>query len=164
MAAWARRNSLESGRGLGIAYDRHRDRGAYCAIVCELHVDEEVRLDHLWCVADCGLIINPDGARNQLEGGMVMAASWTLKEQVRLGDTGITSVTWSDYPILRFDEVPPIDVETITVPGAPPWGAGEISQGATMAAIGNAVAQALGARIRTMPFTRERITAALLQD
>lgn len=161
---WSRRAELESGRGLGIAYDRHRDRGAYCAVACELHVDQEVRLDHLWCVADCGLIINPDGARNQLEGGMVMAASWALKEQVRLGGTGITSTTWRDYPILRFGEVPPIDVELISVPGAAPWGTGEISQGATMAAIGNALAQALGARIREMPFTRERIAETLLQD
>ena len=164
IARWSRRNELVPGRGLGIAYDRHRDRGAYCAVVCELHVDDKVRLDHLWCVADCGLIINPDGARNQLEGGMVMAASWTLKEAVRLGDTGITSLTWAEYPILRFDEVPPIDVELIAMPNEPPWGVGEISLGATMAAIGNAVAQALGARIRSMPFTRERIAATLLGE
>lgn len=164
IAAWSRRDSLPDGHGLGIAYDRHRDRGAYCAVVCELHLDETVHLDHLWCVADCGLIINPDGAKNQLEGGMVMAASWALKEQVRLGGNGITSVTWSDYPILRFDEVPPIEVELMTVPGAASWGAGEISQGGTMAAIGNALAQALGARIRDMPFTRERIAAALVKD
>ncbi|HKI74449.1 MAG TPA: molybdopterin cofactor-binding domain-containing protein [Pseudomonadales bacterium] len=163
-ANWARRTAMAPGYGLGVAYDRHRDRGAYCAVICELHVDQEVRLDHLWCVADCGLIINPDGARNQLEGGMVMAASWTLKEQVKLGGTGITSVTWGDYPILRFDEVPPIDVEMITVPGAAPWGTGEISQGGTMAAIGNALSQALGVRIRDMPFTRERISTALLKE
>jgi len=81
-----------------------------------------------------------------------------------LGDAGVESVTWSDYPILRFDEVPPIDVELVAMPNATPWGAGEISQGATMAAIGNALAQALGARIRAMPFTRQRIEAALLQD
>ncbi len=93
-----------------------------------------------------------------------MAASWTLKEQVKLGGTGIASVTWSDYPILRFDEVPRIDVELMSVPDEPPWGTGEISQGATMAAIGNAVAQALGARIRSMPFSREKIAATLLKD
>ena len=84
-------------------------------------------------------------------------------QQVKLGATGITSTTWSEYPILRFDEVPPIDVELISVPDAPPWGIGEISQGATMAAIGNALAQALGMRIREMPFTRERIARVLLR-
>ncbi len=122
-----------------------------------------MRLDRIWCVTDCGLVINPDGAKNQLEGGIVMAASWALKEQVQLGEHGVTSVTWRDYPILRFDEVPPIDVELISPPDTPAFGAGEISLGATMAAIGNAVAQALGARIRSMPFTRERIAAALLE-
>jgi len=127
-------------------------------------VDEEVRLDRIWCVVDCGLVINPDGAINQLEGGIVMAASWTLKEEVKLGGNGVTSTTWADYPILRFDEVPPIDVELVDMPNEIPWGTGEISQGATMAAIGNAVAQALGARIRAMPFTRERIQEALLKE
>jgi CO/xanthine dehydrogenase Mo-binding subunit len=161
---WSRRASLPENQGLGLAYDRHRDRAAYCAVACELHVDEAVRLDHLWCVADCGLIINPDGARNQLEGGMIMAASWALKEEVKLGGNGITSLTWNDYPILRFDEVPEIDVELIVPPGAPPWGAGEISQGATMAAIGNALAQALGTRVRSMPFSRERLAEALIRD
>ncbi len=163
LAGWSRRDALEPGRGLGLAYDRHRDRGAYCAVVVELHVDTDVRLDRIWCVTDCGLVINPDGAKNQLEGGIVMAASWALKEQVQIGEHGITSVTWGDYPILRFDEVPPIDVELIGPPDAPAFGTGEISLGATMAAIGNAVAQALGVRIRAMPFTRERIAVALLK-
>lgn len=81
-----------------------------------------------------------------------------------LRSTGVESVTWGDYPILRFDEVPPIDVELVAMPNATPWGAGEISQGATMAAIGNALAQALGARVCAMPFTRQRIATALLQD
>ncbi len=109
---WARRDALPAGRGLGIAYDRHRDRGAYCAVACELHVDDVVRLDRIWCATDCGLVVNPDGAKNQLEGGIVMAASWALKEQVVLGPGGVESVTWRDYPILRFDEVPPIDDRT----------------------------------------------------
>jgi CO/xanthine dehydrogenase Mo-binding subunit len=159
---WPRRGSLPSGRGLGLGYDRHRDRGAYVAAACELEVDQEVRLIRLWCVADFGLVINPDGARNQIEGGMIMAASWALKEQVRLGGAGIVSTTWGDYPILRFDEVPPVDVELIDHPDEPPMGVGEISSGPAMAAIGNAVAQALGARIRNLPLTREKIAAALL--
>ncbi len=133
--------TLESGRGLDIAYDRHRDRRAYCAVVSELHVDTDVRLDRFWCVTDCGLVINPDGAKNQLEGGIVMAASSALKEQVNLGEHGITSLTWRDYPILRFDEMSPIDVELISPTGTAPFGTGEISLGATMAAIGNALAQ-----------------------
>jgi nicotinate dehydrogenase subunit B len=159
---WPRRSSLAAGRGLGLGYDRHRDRGAYVAAACELEVDDEVRLKHLWCVADAGLIINPDGARNQIEGGMIMAASWALKEQVKLGGAGIVSTTWGDYPILRFDEIPLVTIELIDQPDQPPTGIGEISSGPALGAIGNAVAQALGARIRELPYTRERIAHSLL--
>ena len=159
---WSRRWEAGTGRGLGLAYDRHRDRAGYCGVACELEVDAEVRLKKLWCVADAGLIVNPDGARNQIEGGLIMAASWTLKEQVKLGGPGIVSTAWDDYPILRFDEVPPVDVILINTRDPRPYGIGELSQGSCMAAIGNAVAHALGARIRDLPFTREKIAAALL--
>ena len=86
----------------------------------------------------------------------------TLKEQVKLGGPGITSTTWDDYPILRFDEVPPVEIRLLNTRGPRPQGIGEISQGPTMGAIANAVAHALGARIRDLPLTRERIAAALL--
>nr|QQZ51512.1 xanthine dehydrogenase family protein molybdopterin-binding subunit [Phenylobacterium glaciei] len=119
VSGWNARGAGGEGQGLGLAYDRHRDRGAYVAVAAKVSVDEEVRLEHLWCVADAGLIINPDGAKNQIEGGMIMAASWALKEQVKLEGRGVASVTWDDYPILRFDEVPPVDIELI-VPRAPP--------------------------------------------
>ena len=162
ICSWAKRSAGGSGEGLGIAYDRHRDRGAFVAVAAALSVDTEVKLTRMWCVADCGLAINPDGAKNQIEGGMIMAASWTLKEQVMLGGDGIATRTWDDYPILRFSEVPPVEVELIVHKDEPPFGAGEISCGPTMAAIGNAVAHALGARIRDLPFTRERIAQSLL--
>ena len=162
MADWSRRWAAGSGRGLGISYDRHRDRGAYCAVASLVSVEQEVRLEHIWCVTDCGLVINPDGAINQIEGAIVMSASWALKEQVRLDGPGVASVTWGDYPILRFDEVPPVDVALINHPEAPALGLGEISQGGAMASIGNAVAHALGARVRALPFTRERLAQGLL--
>jgi CO/xanthine dehydrogenase Mo-binding subunit len=162
MCDWTRRWEAGTGRGLGLAYDRHRGRGAMVACAAEVEVETEVRLVKLWCACDGGLIINPDGARNQIEGGMIMAASWTLKEQVKLGGPGIVSTTWDDYPILRFDEVPPVEIEMLNTRDPRPFGLGEVSQGPVMAAIGNAVAHALGARIRDLPFTRERIAAALL--
>ena len=121
-----------------------------------------MRLKRLWCAVDGGLIINPDGARNQIEGGIVQAASWTLKEAVRFADGRVASVTWDEYPILRFSEVPPIKVALIEAPDQPPLGLGEVAHGPTAAAIGNAVARALGARIRNLPLTRERIMAAVL--
>ncbi|MGZ6037132.1 MAG: molybdopterin cofactor-binding domain-containing protein [Phenylobacterium sp.] len=163
ICGWAGRWEAGTGRGLGLAYDRHRGRGAMVACGAEVEVETEVKLVRLWCVCDGGLIINPDGAKNQIEGGMVMAASWTLKEQVKLGGAGVASVTWDDYPILRFSEVPPIEVELINTRAERPFGLGEVSQGPVMAAIGNAVAHALGARIRDLPMTRERIAAALLK-
>ena len=91
----------------------------------EVDVDQEVRLLRVWCAADAGLVINPDGARNQLEGGIVQAASMTLKEQVRMEGDGITSLDWAGYPILRFSEVPEIDTEIIHAPDLPTLGMGE---------------------------------------
>jgi CO/xanthine dehydrogenase Mo-binding subunit len=162
MANWNARGPSGSGAGLGLGYDRHRDRGAYVAVAVALEADEDVRLTKMWCAADCGLIINPDGAKNQIEGGMIMAASWALKEQVQLEGEGIASRSWSAYPILRFDEVPPVEIDLVNVHEMPSFGAGEISSGPAMAAIGNALAHALGARVRDLPFTRERIAQALL--
>jgi CO/xanthine dehydrogenase Mo-binding subunit len=162
MAGWSRRGPAGSGVGLGFGFDRHRDSGAYVAAVAEVSVDEQVRVLKVWCAADCGLIINPDGARNQLEGGIIMSVSWALKEQVKLDGAGIASVTWGDYPILRFDEVPAVEIVLIDAPHERPLGIGEVSSGPALGAIGNAVAHALGARIRDMPFTRDRIAHALL--
>ena len=162
MAAWSTRGPAGQGRGLGFAYCRYRDRGAYVAAAVALSVDTEVRLEHMWSVTDCGQVINPDGAKNQLEGGMIMAASWALKEQVRLSGRGVVSTTWDDYPILRFDEVPPVEIELVMAQSERSTGTGEVSLGPALAAIGNAVAHALGARVRDLPFTRERLARVLL--
>ncbi|HSZ53964.1 MAG TPA: molybdopterin cofactor-binding domain-containing protein, partial [Caulobacteraceae bacterium] len=151
-----------SGRGLGLAYCRYRGRGAYIAVAAAVTVETEARLDRLWCAADCGQVINPDGCRNQLEGGMIMGASWALKEQVKLGGRGVASTTFGDYPILRFSEIPSVEIDLVMAQDQPSLGAGEVSLGPAMAAIGNALAHALGARIRQTPFTREKIAHALL--
>ena len=162
MAGWDSRGAGGGGTGKGIGFARYKNRSAYSAVVAEVEVDAEVRLRRVWCAADAGLIINPDGAINQLEGGIIMAASMTLKEQVRIGESGISSLNWNDYPILRFSEIPEIECRLIDAKDEAPLGMGECTMGPTAAAIGNAVARALGARIREMPLTRERIAAALL--
>ena len=113
---WAARGAAGSGRGLGLGWARYKNCAAYAAVAVEVEVDQEVRLRRVWCAADAGLVINPDGARNQLEGGIVQAASMVLKEQVRMEGDGITSVDWDSYPILRFSEVPEIDTEIIHAP------------------------------------------------
>src|SRR5947208_11457830 len=153
------------GKGRGIGFAKYKNIAAYCAVVAELEVDEEIRVQRVWCAADGGLIVNPDGAINQLEGGIVQAISWALREGVRLDTAGIASRDWETYPVLRFSEVPEIEVELVDpVSDNPPLGVGEASGGPTVAAIGNAVAQALGARLRDLPLTRERVMAALLKS
>ncbi len=162
MARWTGRSAGGQGQGLGIAFARYKNMAAYSAVAVAVTVDESVRLDHVWSATDAGLVINPDGARNQLEGGIVQAASFALKEQVKIEGEGIASRDWQTYPILRFSEVPPVDVELIGSADDPALGMGECTIGPTVAAIGNAVAHALGRRIYDMPLNRERIMAALL--
>jgi len=161
MSNWKARGPSASGKGLGMAFARYKNTAAYCAVAAAVTVDEVVRVDRVWCVADAGLVVNPDGARNQLEGGIVQALSWTLKEQVRFDDRGIASLDWDGYPILRFSEVPEIEAELVDGAGHPTLGVGECSCGPTAAAVGNAVAHALGVRIHDMPLTRDRILKAL---
>jgi nicotinate dehydrogenase subunit B len=162
-ASWTSRGPAGTGKGLGLGVARYKNRAAYAAVVAAVTVQGSVRVDRVWCVADAGLVVNPDGARNQLEGGIVQAVSWTLKEQVRLDEQGIVSRDWESYPILRFSEVPEIEAELVDGGGNPSLGVGECTVGPTAAAIGNAVNHALGVRIRDMPLTRERIMAALLK-
>jgi CO/xanthine dehydrogenase Mo-binding subunit len=105
-------------------------------------------------------VVNPDGVANQIEGGAIQATSWTLKEAVRFDRTRVTSSSWEDYPILKFSEVPAVEVEIVSRPDLPSVGAGEAAQGPTAAAIANAVCDALGVRVRDLPITPERIAAA----
>ena len=110
---------------------------------------------------DVGQVISPDGLINQIEGGIVQTASWTLKEQVNFDRERVTTQTWGDYPILTFAETPEIEVEVLNRPGEPVLGAGEGAQGPTGAAIANAVENALGVRLRDMPLTRDKLIAAI---
>jgi CO/xanthine dehydrogenase Mo-binding subunit len=160
---WAARGPAGTGRGLGLAWSRYKNKAAYACVAVELEVDRDIALRRVWCAADAGLVINPDGARNQLEGGIIHAASMTLKEQVTLDGDGITSLDWDRYPIMRFSEVPEIEAVIVENPDLPTLGMGECTFGPTAAAIGNAVAHALGVRIRDMPLTRERIAVALVR-
>jgi CO/xanthine dehydrogenase Mo-binding subunit len=162
-ANWSARGPAGTGKGLGLGFARYKNRAAYAAVVAAVTVQESVRVDRVWALADAGLVVNPDGARNQLEGGIVQAVSWTLKEQVRFDERGIASCDWQSYPILRFSELPEIEAALVDGAGNPPLGVGECTVGPTAAAIGNAVAHALGVRIHDMPLSRDRIMAALLK-
>jgi nicotinate dehydrogenase subunit B len=151
--------------GKGFAFARYKNLAAYCAIACEASLEKEsgnIRLVRAVAAVDSGEIVNPDGIRNQIEGGILQASSWTIYESVKFDDTRITSSDWSTYPILRFASVPDsVDVHLIPRPGQPFLGAGEAAQGPAGAALANAVAQAAGVRLRDIPFTQERVRAAL---
>ncbi len=148
----------EVGRGLGFA--RYKDKGAYCAVVAEVAVHAEVRVRRLTVVADVGTVVNPDGARNQLEGGATQAASWTVAERVRFDRTRITSDDWESYPVLRFGATPRVEAHLVDS-DAPSTGAGEAAQGPTAAAIANAVHRALGVRVRDLPLDAAAVVRAI---
>lgn len=160
-AGWRAGAQGDGTRGMGFGFARYKNAGNYVAVVAEVVVEHEVRVTRIVTAIDCGRIVNPDGVINQAEGGIVQAASWTLKEQVRFDRTRITSRTWDDYPILTFAEVPPIETVLIDRPEEPSLGVGEGMAGPTAAAIANAVCHALGVRVRDLPLTRERIVAAM---
>jgi CO/xanthine dehydrogenase Mo-binding subunit len=159
-AGWSRRRKAD-GVGHGLAFARYKTTAAYCAVIAEIAAEREIRVRRLVIAVDVGEVINPDGVVNQIEGGAIQATSWTLREAVRFDRRRVTSDSWEAYPILRFSEVPAVDVEIVSRPEQKPVGAGEAAQGPTAAAIANAVADALGVRVRDLPITPERIVAAM---
>jgi len=153
------------GRGRGFAFARYKNLAAYVALALEVDVNREkgsVRVVRAVAAVDSGQAVNPDGIRNQIEGGIIQSSSWTLHEAVEFDTTAITSADWSRYPILRFPEIPEsVEVHVIDRPGAAFLGTGEAAQGPTAAAIGNAIAYATGARIRELPFDRKRVRGSI---
>jgi CO/xanthine dehydrogenase Mo-binding subunit len=150
-----------TGVGYGLGFARYKNTGAYCAVIAEVEGAEDISVKRLTIAVDVGEAINPDGVVNQIEGGAIQATSWVLKERVRFDNQRITSNTWSAYPILRFSEVPEVQVELIARPDMEPVGAGEAAHGPVTAAIANAVFDALGVRVRNLPITRDSLVAAM---
>ena len=152
------------GRGRGIGFAKYKNIAGYCAVALEVEVNKRngrIRVLRAAAAADSGHIVSPDGVRNQIEGGLIQSLSWTLKEEVKFDDTGVTSEDWASYPILTFNEVPSIEVALIDRPGAPFLGTGEASQGPTGAALANAAFDAVGVRFRRLPLTPDRVKAGL---
>ena len=149
--------------GLGLAFAQYKNKAAYLAVVARVYVEPEQRtpwVRQLWAAIDAGEVINPDGLRNQTEGGLIQAASWTLLEQVQFDQQRVRSHDWETYPIFRFDEVPRVEVSLLDRPDQPPLGAGEAAQGPTAAAIANAVQRACGVRVRELPIRPEKLIKA----
>jgi len=153
------------GRGRGFAFARYKNLAAYAAIACEVEVEHEtgnVQVRRVVAAVDSGEAVNPDGIRNQIEGGVIQSLSWTLFESVTFDRTRITSRDWSSYPILRFSSVPErMEVNIVDRPGQPFLGTGEAAQGPSAAALANAIADATGVRLRELPLSRTRIRNAV---
>ena len=156
-----RKTSKQAGTGYGLGFARYKNTGAYCAVIAEVEGAEDITVRRLTIAVDVGEAINPDGVINQIEGGAIQATSWVLKERVRFDRQRITSTTWGSYPILRFSEVPDVQIELIERPDSEPLGAGEAAHGPVTAAIANAVFDGLGVRVRNLPITRESLIAAM---
>jgi nicotinate dehydrogenase subunit B len=151
-------------RGRGIAYVKYENTRTYCAGVAEVEVNKQtgaIRCTRFYVAHDCGLIINPDGVRAQIEGNIIQTVSRTLKEELKWNRSRVTSVDWMSYPILRFPEVPEVVMELINRPHAPPWGVGEPAAVLPPPAISNAVFDAVGVRLRSVPFTPAKLIAAM---
>lgn len=163
-ARWVPGAKSDGVHGRGIGFCRYETTKSYVAMIADVAVDRatgDVRVQRVTTAVDSGQVINPDGLKNQIEGGIIQGASWTLKEQVKFDHQQITSRDWAGYPILRFDEVPEVEVVVLDHPELPSLGAGEASQGPISAAIANAIFHATGARVRDLPFTPSRVKSAL---
>jgi CO/xanthine dehydrogenase Mo-binding subunit len=156
---------LPAGHGKGFGFARYKNLAAYLAVAVEVEVERETgrtRVHRAVAAVDSGEIVNPDGIRNQVEGGIIQSISWSLYESVTFDETRITSVDWSTYPILRFGAVPQsIEVHVVERPGEQFLGTGEAAQGPAAAALANAIRSAIGVRLYDLPFTRDRVMLAL---
>ena len=164
ISGWKAGEKGDFARGRGIGFSKYKNLACYCAVVTDVAVDRttgKMRVTRAYAAVDSGLIINPDGLINQIEGGIIQSASWTLHEEVKFDKSGILSRDWSNYPIMTMPEVPKVEVALINRPNERALGAGEGSQGPAVAAIANAFTHATGKRIRHLPFHPERVKGAL---
>ena len=154
-------SEMTEDRGWGIGLARYKGTGGWAAVMTEINLGDDIRVSRVRVVADIGEVIDPDGARNQLEGGVIQAISWTLKEAVTLDGARVAVSNWEDYPILPFSEVPEIKIDIMERPTEPPLGCAEAVAGPTTAAVSNAVQRLIGVPIQSLPITRHSIVAAV---
>ncbi|RAU20921.1 xanthine dehydrogenase family protein molybdopterin-binding subunit [Paramagnetospirillum kuznetsovii] len=159
-------NPESDGVGRGVAYVHYKHSETYVAVAMEVSVDRDsgkVAVRRVACAHDCGLVINPDALRLQIEGAIIQTLSRTLLEEVTFDTKAVTSTDWASYPILGFADIPDITVDLINQPNQPPMGGGEAAATPIPAALANAIFDACGARVRTVPITPERVKAALAE-
>jgi CO/xanthine dehydrogenase Mo-binding subunit len=169
LAKWEKRPSPQTAsgdivRGRGLSYIRYDMTRTYVAAVAEVEVDRRsgaIHVQRFFVSHDCGQIINPDGLKNQIEGNVIQTVSRTLFEELLFDRSAVTSLHWGTYPILTFADVPEIEIDLIDRPQERPWGAGEPAAAVVSSAISNAVFDAAGVRLRSVPFTPEKVKAAI---
>jgi nicotinate dehydrogenase subunit B len=170
LANWETRPSPKAARsgdilsGRGVSYVKYELVRTYIAAVAEVEVDRStgaVRVTRFHVAHDCGQIINPDGLRNQIEGNVIQTVSRALIEDLQFDRSRVTSIDWVTYPILTFPQAPDINIELIDHPNEKPWGAGEPSAAVIPSAISNAIFDAAGVRMRSVPFTPEKVKLSL---
>jgi nicotinate dehydrogenase subunit B len=169
LAKWEKRPSPQkvsgnSAKGRGVSYIKYDLARTYVGVVAEVEVDRQsgaIRVERFFVTHDCGQIINPDGLKNQIEGNVIQTVSRTLFEEVLFDRSAVTSLHWGTYPILTFPDVPEIEIELIDRPREKPWGAGEPTAAVVPSAISNAVFDATGVRLRSVPFTPVKVKAAI---
>jgi CO/xanthine dehydrogenase Mo-binding subunit len=169
LADWQRRGARPTSSGdvvagRGLAYVKYELVRTYVGAIADVEVDRnsgKVTVKKFYVAHDCGQIINPDGLRNQIEGSVVQTVSRTLIEDLQFDRGTVTSVDWVTYPILTFPDVPAVAIDLIDRPTEKPWGAGEPTAAVVPAAIANAIFDATGARLRSVPFTPDKVLAAL---
>ena len=168
-AKWQGRSAARSAgsdvaSGRGVTYVKYELSRTYVGAVADVEVNRksgDIFVRRFIIVQDCGQIINPDGVKNQIEGNVVQTVSRTLKEEVTFDRSRVTSLDWGSYPILKFPEVPDIDIDLIDRPAEKPWGVGEPAAAVVPSAVANAVFDAVGVRIRSVPFTPAKVREAL---
>jgi len=170
LAKWEKRPSPQKGssagvvKGRGISYVKYELVRTYVGVVAEVEVDRStgvIRVPKFYVVHDCGQIINPDGLKNQIEGCVMQTVSRTLIEELKFDRSHVTSLDWETYPILKFPQMPEVAIELIDRPNEKPWGAGEPSAAVIPSAISNAVFDATGVRLRSVPYTPAKVKTAM---
>lgn len=169
MAKWTPRGKLprdegDTARGRGFSYIKYELVRTYVAVVADVTVNRrtgQVKVERFYVAHDCGQIINPDGLKNQIEGNIVQTVSRTLIEDLQWNRSMVTSLDWKTYPIITFPDVPDVVIDLIDRPTERPWGAGEPAAAVVPPAISNAIYDAVGFRVRSVPFTPSKVLAAL---
>jgi len=170
LAKWEKRPSGKRDQsgdivtGRGVAYCKYELVRTYIAAIADVEVKRstgEIRVRKFYLAHDCGQIINPDGLKNQLDGNVIQTISRTLVEELKFNRAMVTSLDWDSYPILRFPQIPEMVYDLIDRPNEKPWGAGEPAAAIVPCAISNAVFDAIGVRMRSVPFTPDKVLAAM---